>query len=58
MFLKKDNEESTMDEEINMNELVMVLNGIRNTASGEDQLSDVMFQNLPEKNIRGGIVLI
>ncbi len=33
----------------NMNELVMVLNGIRNTATGEDQLSYVMFQNLPEK---------
>ncbi len=43
MFLKKDNVESTMDEEINMNELVMVLNGIRNTATGEDQLSYVMF---------------
>ncbi len=49
VFLKKDNEESTMDEEMNMNELVMVLNGIRNTATGEDQLSYVMFQNLPEK---------
>ncbi len=49
VFLKKDNEESTMDEEMNMNESVMVLNGIRNTATGEDQLSYVMFQNLPEK---------
>ncbi len=49
VFLKKDNVESTMDAEIIMNELVMVLNGIRNTATGEDQLSYVMFQNLPEK---------
>ncbi len=33
------NVESAIDEEINMNELVMVLNGIRNT----DQLRYVMF---------------
>lgn len=49
VYIKKDNEESTMDAEMNMNELVIVLNGIRNTATGEDQLSYVMFQKLPEK---------
>lgn len=49
VLIKKDNMENTMDEAINMNELVTVLNGIRNTATGEDQLSYVMFQKLPEK---------
>ncbi len=52
VFLKKDNVESTMDEEINMNELVMVLNGIRNTATGEDQLT-CNVSEFTRKNIRG-----
>lgn len=40
-----------MNAEICMNELVIVLNGISisNTATGEDQLSHVLFQKLPEK---------
>lgn len=39
----------TMEAEINMNELLVVLNEIRNTATGDDQLSYVMFQKLPDK---------
>lgn len=45
VFVKK--EESTVDAEVNMNGLVLVLNAIKNTATGEDQLSFVMFQKLP-----------
>ena len=47
MYLKKDSEESAMDVEITMNELVIVLDGARNTATGEDQLSYIMFKELP-----------
>ena len=41
MYIKKDSEESAMDAEISMNELVLVLDGTGNTATGEDQLSYV-----------------
>ena len=47
MYLKKDSEESAMDVEITMNELVIVLDGARNTATGEDQLSYIIFKELP-----------
>lgn len=51
VFIKKDSEECTMDEEINLNELV-ILNDIKNTATGDDQLSYVMFRKYLKKYCR------
>lgn len=36
-FTKENKEESTMDVEMNINELVILLNGVRNTSTGEDR---------------------
>ena len=49
VYIKKDSEGSAMDAEINMNELVIVLDGVGNTATGEDQLSYMMFKELPKR---------
>ena len=41
-----------MDAEITMNELIIVLDGAGNTATGEDQLSYVMFKELPKRVLK------
>ena len=52
VYIKKDSEGSAMDAEINMNELVIVLDGVGNTATGEDQLSYMMFKELPKRVLK------
>ena len=52
VYRKKDNEESAMDSEITMNELVTALNGTGYTATGEDQLSYAMFRKVPEEVLK------
>ena len=52
MDRKKDSEGSTMDAEITMNELIIGLDGAGNTATGEDQLSYMMFKELPKRVLK------
>ena len=46
---KKGDDNSTLDAEITMSELKIALHSTRNTATGQDQLSYVMFCKLPDK---------
>lgn len=48
----KGNENGVLDTEISMTELLMALQGTRNTATGKDQLSYIMFQKLREQVLK------
>ena len=48
----KNREENTLDAEITMYELQLALQGVKKSATGEDQLSYAMFQKLPDQALR------
>lgn len=52
LLIKKKDENSPMDLEFNMMELKRAIIGTKNSAPGQDQLSYIMFNNLPEEALK------